>query len=657
MQPEITDLVLEGLKDGSVSRERAVKILRRLKERVPVAVIGIGARVADTDDYQDVWATVREQRSYVGRAPRVRGEQVAPVAPPGTCAAPNQYSKGSFIDDIQYFDHDVFGFDAEAARHLFPHARLVFQTAFRALEDAGLMGEYGQRHRTGVYAGYNYTKDQIQSYLGLAMRNSQYADPLGEMLGNWSSGMVTRLASRFDLRGPAYVVDASCPSSMVAMIAACEAVRSGSCDTALAGGLYLDLTPVKMFNRPGLFVAPDESIVTKLFDRRNAGAYHGEYVGFVVVKRLDRALADGDLVHGVIHGWSHNNNGADGAFDRSAPRGVARAMEDLIRSSGIEAEDIGLVIGEGYANSTEEAMETVGLADGIRRFTKRTQFCAMTALTPNLGYLHSAIGIANLTVLLQALRDRRIPALPHYDTPTEMMNLADSPFYIPTELEEWAPGTGGGRVGVVYSYGFGGTNTLLAVGPAPVPTDAPPEGDATEAGAHPGRVLPYLVSATSAESFAAQLSADLAFIERAGDRDFATLCYASACRRFQHSRHRLAITARDRAELVETLRAHLAGATGPANMWEGRDLPDRSHRARRPLGERSAEDAAAAFARGEAVELTELFTERERRMVRLPRYRLSPVRCWVDPVPVRTRDRARMVLGLLAARRSSRKAS
>lgn len=653
MQPEITGLVLEGLRDGTVSRETAVKLLRKLKECPPIAVIGMGARAADTDDYNDVWDTVREGRSLIGRCPRVRGEQIAPLAPPGTCDDPAQFSKGSFIDDIQRFDHDVFGFDAESARHLFPHARLVFQTAFRALEDAGLVGEYGQGHRTGVYAGYNYTKDQAQSYLGLIMKNTHYRDALTDLLGNWSSGMVTRLASVFDLRGPAYVVDASCPSSMVAMISACEAVRSGNCDTALAGGLYLDLSPVKLFNRPGLFVSPDEGGVTKLFDRRNAGSYHGEYVGFVVLKRLDRAVEDGDLVHGVIHGWSHNNNGSEGKFDQSSPRGVARAMADLIRSSGIEAEDIGLLIGEGYAHSTEEALETVGLADGIREFTKRTQYCALTALTPNMGYLHSAIGVANLTVLLQALRDRTIPGLPHFDTPTEMMNLADTPFYVPRETQEWEPAAGGGRVGVVYSYGFGGTNTLLAVGPAPVP----PTGSGPETPPDPARELPYFVSATSEESFREKIADDLAFLEGTADGDFAAVCHASACRQFQHSRYRLAVTARDRTELAETLRAHLAGVTGAPNLWEGRDLPDRSTSARRPLGERTAADCAAAFTRGESISVAGLFTERERRLVRLPRYRFRPVRCWIDPVPLRTRDRARMLLGLLAARRTSRKAS
>ncbi|GIG70503.1 beta-ketoacyl synthase N-terminal-like domain-containing protein [Phytomonospora endophytica] len=652
MQPDIADLVLNGLRDGSVSRETAVKILRKLNERVPVAVIGMGARAFDTDDYQEVWRTVREERSTIRRAPVVRGRQVAPVAPPGMCARPRQFAKGSYIDDIQRFDHDLFGFDADAGAHLFPQGRIALETAFRALEDAGLMGEYSRGHRTGVYVGFNYTKDQLQSYLGLAMKATHYAEPVSEMLGNWTSGMATRVALAFDLRGPAYTIDASCPSSMAAMISACEAVRRGSCDTALAGGLYLDLTPVRVYNSPGLFVAPTEGSVTKLFDRRNVGSFHGEYAGFVVVKRLDRAIEDGDAVHGVIHGWSHNNNGSEGKFDQAAPSGVARAMEDLIRSSGVEAEDVGLLIAEGYTHAMEEALETLGLSNGLREFTQKSQFCALTALTGNLGYLHSAIGVANLTVLLQALRDRKIPAVPHFDTPTDLMNLIDTPFYVPTETRDWEPSANGKRLGVVYCYGFGGSNTLLAVGPAPDPVEAPVGDGEDEHGE-----LPYCVSATDADSFHAKITADLAFAEQAKDGDFAALCHTSSCRQYQHGRFRLAVAARDREGLVDALRAYLSDAPHPDNLWEGRDLTTRGRRASVPAGKRGVRELAAAFAQGATPEMTALFPPGARRMIRLPRYRMNRVRCWVDPVPLKLHQRARMILGMIAASRSKGRAS
>ncbi|MEV0648306.1 polyketide synthase [Phytomonospora sp. NPDC050363] len=652
MQPEIADLVLEGLRDGSVTREAAVKILRKLNERVPVAVIGMSARTTDIDDYREVWATVRDKRSTIRRAPAIRATQIAPVAPPGSCTTPMQFNKGAYIDDVQHFDHELFGFGAEEAAHLFPQGRLAHEMAFRALEDAGLMGEYAQRHRTGAYVGFNYTKDQIQSFVGLTMKNTQYVDPIRELLGSWSSGMATRLAQAFDLRGPAYTIDASCPSSTIAIITACEAVRKGSCDTALAGGLYIDLTPVKAFNSPGLFVAPTEDSVTKLYDKRNTGSFHGEYAGFVVVKRLDRAIEDGDLIHGVIHGWSHNNNGSEGKFDQAAPSGVARATTDLIKSSGIDSEDVGLLIAEGYSHQTEEALETIGLSDGIRSFTKKNQFCAIMALTPNLGYLHSAIGVANLAVMLQALQERKIPGLLHFDTPSELMNLIDTPFYVPTDTQDWEESANGRRIGLVYTYGFGGSNTLLAVGPAPAPAEREPQpATGTEA-----PELLYCASATDADSFRAKIAADLDFVERAADEDFAAICFTSSCRQYLHSRYRLAATVRSRTELIETLRAHLSG-TNPPNLSEGRDLRTRPRRAAQSVGERTPRQCASAFTEGATLALSELFGERDRRMVRLPRYRMNPVRCWVDPIPFKLRDRVRLVRGVMASRRSTRKAS
>ncbi|MBX0301902.1 polyketide synthase [Cryobacterium sp. 1639] len=629
MRTDIADAVLAGLRDGTVSKEAAVTLLQLVKKESPIAVIGLGSRTSDSDDYHDVWRTVKEGGSRIRRAPLLRGDQIAAGMPPGTHGGPEHNAKGAYIEDIGAIDKAVFGFDDQEAAHLLPHAKVVLTSAFRAVEDAGHVGEAATRYRTGVYVGYNHTKDHLQSFLGLAMMTGAMTDPQAAIFGSWTSGIATRISRAFDFRGPAYVIDAACASSTTAIATACDAIRSGRCDVAVAGGFYLDFTPVKLYNRGGLAVTPDDASVTKLYDRRNVGMYTGEYSGFAVLKSLDKAIQDGDRIHGVIEGWGISNNGSDGRFDQNAPDAVEQAMVDLIRSSNIDVDDIGLLLGEGYAHPMEEALDTMGPLGAIRRFSKRRQFAALTALTPNFGYLQSAVGIADLTVMLQALEHRLIPPLPHFDTPTDLMDLVDSPFYVPTSLEEWPESPNGRRLGIIYTNGFGGANSMLAVSgaPAPAPAPAPPTG--TD-GADTTAI--YCASASDPQSFAAKLEADLAFLDEAVDEDFAAICHTSATRQHVHDGHRIAITAGSRAELVEILGQHVGGELTPPGVYLSSSLagPRGRRRAAEPA---TPAEAAAAFARGGSPDLTAFTAPPDRRMIPLPRYQLRPTRSWPVPVP------------------------
>lgn len=629
MKSDVAEAILTGLSDGTIEKGTAIRILQMLTQDVPIAVIGLGARTSRTDDYRQVWETVRAGGSDLRRCSATRGEQISSVMPPGTCEGPGDLSKGAYLEDLGSFDHELFGFSEAEAAQLMPHAKVVLTTAFRALEDAGHLGEAAAGNRTGVYVGYNNSKDQVQSFLGVTLRSPGAVDHQKAIFGSWTSGIATRVSRAFDLRGPAYMIDAACSSSTTALSTACDALRGGVCDTAVAGGFYIDVTPVHLYNQSGLATTPGDGSVTKLYDRRNVGMYNGEYAGFAVLKQLDKALEDGDRIHGLIHAWSMSNNGADGRFDQNAPDAVAQSVVDLLKSATFDVEDIGLVMGEGYAHPMEEALDTLGVLEGVRRFTDRKQFAALTALTPNFGYLQSAVGIADLTVMVQALRDRQIPPLPHFDTPTDLIDLIDSPYYIPTELHGWQESAGGKRIGLIYTNGFGGANSMLLVGPAPVRETPSVERETVSR-----RV--YCASAADAESFRAKIKADLDFLENVPEADFGALCFTSSCRQHTQDRYRMAVVAGTKAELATALQRHLEGNGHVPSLWLGESLRTKTVRPLQPVGNRSAEDCAADFAGGEDIAMSELFTEAERRMVRLPRYRISDSSSW--PVSLSGRE-------------------
>ena len=617
--PELVASVLQGLKGGDLSREFAVDLLRKINQRTDVAVIGIGVAHPGGDDYESLWTTWASGGSYIRRCPLDRLEDAACLVPPAATKDPWLAAKGGYLEDLDLFDCGVFGFDQHSAEHISPRTRLSLATAYRALEDAGMAGEGLADNDMAVIVGYNHTKEQLGSFLELVYKNTFAADPLNQQLGSWTSGIASRISMFFDLHGPSYVVDASCPSSLVPVVNAYRGIANGDFSTALVGGLYVDFTPVHQYTRFGFSMAQSDDTATKLFDRHDAGSFGGEFCGFVVLKKLERAVADGDAIHCVIRGVAINNNGAEGEFMSSSPKSIAKAVRAAVESAEIDPEDIGLFLGEGYSGGLETALELAGQAAGFRQLTKRNQFCAMNALTGTLGYVNSGIGIANLIGCSLAIEHRHIPGLPHFDSPMEEADLLDSPFYVPPVTQLWEPPKSGSRAAMAYSYGFGGSNVLAVVQEAPL---LPPTPAAAQ-----GEVL-YCVSAASRASLKRRLDAEIQFLADVDEEDFRAFCYTACCRTHHHGHERLAVLAVDRDELLARLREFRrtwSPAAGVVHATLGRGpLRKRMH----PLQGRALIDCAQAFVDGDSLTLSELFAPEDQRFIRGPAYPFDMVRCW-----------------------------
>lgn len=486
MRVDIADMVLDELQAGTIDRKAAVRLLQRIGQQTPIAVVGMGSLMGETDDYREIWEHYRTGGSFIDRASQERGDLVRSSMPPQTMESPTQMTKGNFLSDIHTFDWDLFDYTEEEARSFFPHARLALMAAFRAVEDAGLTGEHAAGHTTGVWVGYNFVRDQMNSYLGMGVRRGE--DPEAMMFGSWTSGIATRISRAFDFRGPSQMVDGACASSAITIANACRELQNGTIDAALTGGFFLDLTPIHLLNQPGVFATATDDSVPKLYSRDNVGGFGGESYGFIVLKTLDRALKDGDRIHGVIRGWSESNAGGNGGFDQTAPESVRAAVRDVLKSSKTSVDDIGVVYGEGFAQPIEEALETNGLLQGIASLTDRKQFAALTTASSAMGYMQSAIGVLQMQLLVQAVRDATIPPLLHFDNPSDLVDLADSPFYVPTEPQEWPEPAGGERRGLQYSNAFGGFYLTFVVGPPPAAEDpstdtAGPRTDTADSGA------------------------------------------------------------------------------------------------------------------------------------------------------------------------------
>lgn len=625
MRHDISSLVLSELEAGTIERSAAVKILKQLSRKTPIAIVGMGAMARDTDDYRTVWDRYRSGESFIGRASQKRGDLVRSSLPAPFVQAPEQMSKGSFLEDIDTFDHQLFGYSPQEARNLSPHARLALMSAFRAVEDAGLGAEGDMEHATGVFVGYNFVRDQIFSYINMALRHG--GDPEELLFGNWTSGIATRISRAFNFRGSSQVIDGACASSTIAIVNACNQLHEGTIDAAIAGGLYLDMTPIARLNQPGVFATATDDTVPKLYSRDNLGGFGGEYLGFVALKTLDRATADGDRIHGVIRGWSESNAGANGGFDQTSPDSAASAVREALKAARTDVDDLGLVFAEGFAQPIEEALETDGIAKGIASLTDRRQFVALTTASPAMGYMQSAIGVAQLQLMVQALGDEVIPPTLYFDSPTELVDLVDSPFYVPAEVQEWSAPEGGERRGLLYSNAYGGFYLTLVVGPA----DEPPA-PAVDTNAP---TFLMVVTGSSAESLRAKLAADLEIVRRSDPQRVAELCYSSAVRQITQPAHRVVILADSAAALVvamETAQENGDESSGPGwQAWCGHDIPA-SAAARAPeTGDLDAQDAAARFCRGERVRFAHLFSPAQRRFAPLTRHQFQRTQAWAMP--------------------------
>lgn len=645
MRVDIADMVLDELQAGTIDRKAAVRLLQRIGQQTPIAVVGMGSLMGETDDYREIWEHYRTGGSFIDRASQERGDLVRSSMPPQTMESPTQMTKGNFLSDIHTFDWDLFDYTEEEARSFFPHARLALMAAFRAVEDAGLTGEHAAGHTTGVWVGYNFVRDQMNSYLGMGVRRGE--DPEAMMFGSWTSGIATRISRAFDFRGPSQMVDGACASSAITIANACRELQNGTIDAALTGGFFLDLTPIHLLNQPGVFATATDDSVPKLYSRDNVGGFGGESYGFIVLKTLDRALKDGDRIHGVIRGWSESNAGGNGGFDQTAPESVRAAVRDVLKSSKTSVDDIGVVYGEGFAQPIEEALETNGLLQGIASLTDRKQFAALTTASSAMGYMQSAIGVLQMQLLVQAVRDATIPPLLYFDNPTDLVDLADSPFYVPTEPQEWPEPAGGERRGLQYSNAFGGFYLTFVVGPPPAAEDpstdtAGPRTDTADSGAdtapEAGGPLVFAASSPTEEGLRQKLQSDLELLRTAAPEDIAAMCFTSCTRQFVHTAFRAAFVADSSEDLIAAVEALLGAEQLPGHTqrpgcetFTGAQLSPASGRRSGDTGQLSAAEAAQRFCRAEPVAFTQLFPPADQRFVPLSRHQMNRRPVWVVP--------------------------
>ncbi|WPO69206.1 non-ribosomal peptide synthetase/type I polyketide synthase [Streptomyces sp. KN37] len=440
-----------------------------------VAIIGMALRFPGADSPDAYWQNLRNGVDCLTvfdegrlRAAGLTAEQAA---------AADRVPVAGVLDGALDFDTDFFGLTPKEARLTHPAHRLFLECCHRALEDGGYALPQ-QDTRIGVFAGsgmhlYDHQQTGSPSYAyadGGAAHADADGDPVTGMqstIGQQPDFVATRVAYRLGLTGPAIGVQTACSTSLVAVHLAAQALLTGDADVALAGAAAVHLPQETGYrSHPDSILSPTGRC--RAFGADADGTVGGNGVAAVLLKRLDRALADGDTVHAVILGSAVNNDGARKAgYTAPGMAGQVAVVRDALRRAAVPADTVTYVEAHGTGTPLGDPVEFEALGRALGEDTGRTAFCAVGSVKPAIGHLDSCAGMAGLIKTVLMLRHRTLVPTLHLTHPNPRLRLEDGPLSLATELRTWTVPDGTPRRAGVSALGVGGTNAHVILEQAP----------------------------------------------------------------------------------------------------------------------------------------------------------------------------------------------
>ncbi|WP_437923086.1 SDR family NAD(P)-dependent oxidoreductase [Sorangium sp. So ce291] len=617
-----------------------------------IAVIGFGGRFPQADDLDAFWRVLSSGVDCITEIPRERWDWRSyhdeTQGTPG-----KSYCKwGGFISDVDRFDPLFFRLSPRAAHSMDPQERLFLKVAWETLEHAGYTVDRlargpeapqgaGQRNRVGVFAGVMWGDYGKHGHDELHKGNPVIAS------ADYSS-IANRVSYALNLHGPSIAFDTACSSSLVAIHLACESLRRGECDYAIAGGVSLSLHPSKYLQMSNLKALSAEG-KCRSFGAGGAGYVPGEGAGALLLKPLRRAVEDGDYIHAVIRGTAVNHDGKTNGYTVPNPNAQAEVISDALRQGGIDARTISYVEAHGTGTELGDPIEVAGLTKSYRRDTKDRQFCALGSAKSNIGHLEGAAGAVGAIKVLLQLKHRQIAPSLHSQQLNPSIDFASSPFWVPQQLSAWERPRLAGPDGAreiprragVSSFGAGGANAHVVL----EEWENPPRAGT---GRDEALVVLSAMSEERLRAYAGKLAASLSRADGDGAaaelRDLERVAYTLQTGR-EALESRLAIIAADHRQLIADLQAYSEGRQGgePSRVFHGTvkpyELPALGEADQAALDEATASHDLTTIARrwvaGAAIDWRRLYPSPPPYPLALPTYPFARDRYWIPVVAER----------------------
>ncbi|MBT2426793.1 SDR family NAD(P)-dependent oxidoreductase [Streptomyces sp. ISL-112] len=524
----------------------------------PIAVVGLSCRLPEASGPAAFWELLLEGRDALSDMPADRWESISGDTIDGI-------RRGGFIDGIADFDASFFGISPREAVVMDPQQRLLLELTWEALEDAGIVAATLESSATSVFVG-----TAREDYTSLVYRQGSSAITQHTVTGTHRGIIANRVSYALGLNGPSLTVDTSQSSSLVAVHLACESLRTGESDMALAAGVNLNILGEGIGGAEQFGgLSPDGRSFT--FDARANGYVRGEGAGVLVLKPLSRALADGDRVHSLILGSAVNNDGATPGLTVPSAAAQERVIRLARERAGVEPDAIQYVELHGTGTPVGDPIEAAALGAALGTLKADGDPLRVGSVKTNIGHLEGAAGIVGLIKTVLSIRHRMLPPSLNFETPNPNIPFGELNLAVNERLSAWPrpdrPLTAG-----VSSFGMGGSNCHVILTEAP-DRPADPAADPAGSPARPSAALPVVVSGRTPQALAAQAARLAAHVAADEHVTPAAVGRSSVSIRSLFA-HRGVVLAADREELLAGLGA-LAGRLPAAGVVSGSEAGGR----------------------------------------------------------------------------------
>ncbi|MEZ0115423.1 amino acid adenylation domain-containing protein/FkbM family methyltransferase [Catenulispora sp. EB89] len=615
-------------------RERAVDQVPVEHGAKDIAIVGVSGRYPEAADLDEFWRNLRAGKDSIREVPAERWDYRD-----FTDGRSGAGRWGGFLADIDRFDPLFFQISHLEAEYLDPQERLFLQCAHHTLEDAGYTGErlataggaLGRSGRVGVYVGLMYLEYQL-----FGAQAQERGMPVA-LSGN-ASTIANRVSYFYNFSGPSMAVDTMCSSSLTAIHLACEAINSGQCDAALAGGVNLTLHPNKhrILSIRRLLSSDGRC---RSFGEGGDGYVPSEGVGAVLLKPLAKAIADGDQIHGVIKGTALNHGGRTSGYSAPSPVAQGEVIAEAIAAAGVNPRVLSYLETHGTGTALGDPIEISGLMKALRANDALPERLSIGSVKSNIGHCEAASGMAGLTKVLLQMRHREIVPNLHSGTLNPHIDFESTPLRVQQRLEPWERPTLDvdgqrrtfPRIAGVSGFGAGGSNAHVIVAEYQAPE---------RAATAPGPAL-IVLSARSEEQLVQQARRLHVRLGELSEDALADVAWTLQVGRMALEQ-RLAFV----ASSIQDARARLAAFAenpGQAGAWlRGTVHIGRGDRSGSHAEQDLRADAEAWTERGRGEEILRAWTEGATvgwdslrgaspvRRISLPGYPFATDRCWPD---------------------------
>ncbi|RZF26938.1 SDR family NAD(P)-dependent oxidoreductase [Paraburkholderia sp. UYCP14C] len=536
-----------------------------------IAIVGMACRFpGHVENPEDFWALLRDETDAVTQVPADRFGTEFYQHPSKREAGKSYTFSAGVLDDVAGFDASFFGISPREAQQMDPQQRLLLELAWETFEDAGVRPRDMEGTNCAVYVGV-----ASPDYGNRFVDDLNAVDPYSAT-GNTLSIASNRLSYLFDLRGPSVSVDTACSSSLVALHQACQALQAGDADVALAGGVNLLLHPFGFvtFSKASMLSPRGRC---RAFDATGDGYVRSEGGALVMLKTLERALADGDTIHAVIAGTGVNSDGySQGGISVPGAATQAALLRTVYQRAGVDPRSLAYVEAHGTGTAVGDPIEARALMSVASAGRDINRPLLIGSVKTNVGHLETASGMAGLIKAILCLKHRAVPKTLHFETPNPAIDFVGGRLRVVDRLTplESPDGADAPLVVGVNSFGFGGTNAHVVLREAPASdvtkASQPESGDAT------ATLTPLVLSTRAAAALPNLAARYLASLDEGASWN---LLAANAAHRRQWLKHRAIVApstlAEARAALVELAtsvqeHADMALVKGEAPADDGR---------------------------------------------------------------------------------------